>query len=73
MPIYIFTFGINRKHNGHYQPVVANSMVEAERLMFQHYGRDWAFGYTENSFNASRKQGFFVNLKPLPIIQKEAV
>ena len=73
MPVYIFTFGINQKYKGNFQPIVANSFQEAEKLMFKHYGKDWAFGYTEKSFNASRHQGFFVDLKPLPIIQKEAV
>jgi len=73
MNMYIFTFGINRKHCDNFQPIIANSMEEAEKLMFEHHGQDWAFGYTEKSFNKSRQQGLFTNLTPLSIIQKEAV
>lgn len=66
--IYYATFGTGHSHHGHYQPILADTLERAERIMFETYGSSWAAMYTEEEFNKSKQQGFFVNLKPLPDI-----
>lgn len=71
MQKFFFTFGYAHDHDGYCQPIVARSYEEAERIMFQEYVRQWAFGYTEKEFNESK---YTKHLKHLPTIQvKEAI
>lgn len=65
---YYGTFGTGNSHHGHYQPILANTLGQAEKIMFETHGCKWAAVYTDKEFNKSKQQGFFLGLKPLSII-----
>lgn len=51
MKKFIFTFPENHPLRNHYQPVIAKSAFAARSRMFERYGSDWAFMYTEAKAN----------------------
>lgn len=42
---FFFTFGVDQEHDGCYVEVEAESSLDAREVMFEHYGREWAFEY----------------------------
>lgn len=48
---YYFTFGSKQCYEGKYQPIMAKNMEIASKKMFEMYGRDWSFNYTEEQWN----------------------
>lgn len=69
MNSYYFTFGIGHELQHFCLPVVAKNYREAEKEMFRLFGKDWAFGYEEGTFNKLRKTTF----KNLTILNKITV
>lgn len=51
MKKFYFTFGINNELRHFVQPILAKTMEEAETIMFDNYGSDWAFGYPDKPDN----------------------
>lgn len=47
---YVFTFGSGQKHEGYYQVIEAPDMQQARNLMFEHHGRDWCNGFSEEEW-----------------------
>ena len=46
---YIFTFGVGQKHAGHYVKIYGTFWTAREK-MFERYGRDWCWQYTEDEW-----------------------
>lgn len=59
---WYFTFmGSDEVHRNCVQPIIANSYMEARYAMFEKYGDNWAFQYSEdqwNDWNITRPVGF---------------
>lgn len=71
MPTFYFTFGQAHQLSGRVQPIIAPTYEQAEELMFQKYGANWAFGYFKDEFDNST---FIKDLKQLTVIKfKEVV
>lgn len=51
MQKFIFTFGLGTPLKKRCQPIIANNMEDARAKMFEIYGSNWAFGYTESEWN----------------------
>ena len=51
MSTWIFTFGSGQKHAGHFVRIQAESWIEARREMFDRFGDQWGFQYTEEEWN----------------------
>lgn len=47
---YYFTFGGNQTLRDCYVQITAEDREEARKIMMGHYGRLWAFQYTEEEF-----------------------
>lgn len=74
METFYFTFGIGHALGNKFQQVVADDMEQARETMCNTFGDSWAFGYTQQEFQKSINNGFFLNLEPLePIYSKEVV
>lgn len=65
MKKFYFTFGVGHANNDRYQVVFAKSKEEARIKMFELHGRQWAFPYTQEQWEASKASGYFSDLKPL--------
>jgi len=50
MKKFYFTFGSGQKFGGYCQPIVAESWVVAREIMFDNFGADWAFQYSEEEW-----------------------
>ena len=48
---FYFTFGFGQKYEGYFVVIKTTSMDLARKQMFEKYGREWAFGYTEEQWN----------------------
>lgn len=70
MPKFYFTFGYAHGNDDCIQPIIAPTYEQAEGLMFERYGNQWAFGYSEVEFDNSI---FIKNLKQLPVIKSKQV
>lgn len=69
METFIFTFTEDHPLRNHYQPIVAESAKIALARMFERYGRDWGFCYTEEQ---AEYHGIFNNKTELnPMYCKE--
>ena len=47
---WIFTFGYGQKYEGHYVKI-NGTFGEAREKMFDKYGEEWAFQYSEEQWN----------------------
>lgn len=70
MQTYVATFGLGHKLHNKYQPIIAESKMEAQKIMLGNYGQTWAFLYTEKDFKRKQLIGFFRDLEPLSTIKK---
>jgi len=70
---FIGTFGIGHELHDRYQPIEAESSMEAYKLMLGAYGKSFAFVYKEKDFERKQMIGFFSDLEPLPVLKKEMV
>ena len=50
MEKFYFTFGSGQKFGGYCQPVVAKNWVVARKIMFDKFGEDWGFQYSEEEW-----------------------
>lgn len=66
MKKHYFTFGQNSYYHNHVQIIYAESPEQAEDKMFELWGSQWAFQYTEEQWQASISEGFFKNIEKLP-------
>lgn len=57
LKIYYFTFGLGHLYAGHVQPIAATSPLHALQAMVFTYGKKWAFKYTEEQWDKSKKEG----------------
>lgn len=48
---WYFTFGCGQKHARHYVKIFG-TFDEARKKMFERYGAEWAFQYSEEEWNA---------------------
>lgn len=68
---FIFTFGCGQANAGKCQPIFANTMREARAEMEKQYGLKWAFGYTEEDWEACKvqaeEQGYKIETEMVPI------
>lgn len=71
MSQHIFTFGGGHPYWNRYVVIQADSPDRARDAMFEAYGSEWAFQYTEKEFSDSKRQGFFLNLESLPTIFRD--
>ena len=46
---YIFTFGVGQKHGGYYVKI-KGTYEGARQKMFDRYGKEWAFQYSEEQW-----------------------
>ena len=51
---WYFTFGCGQKHAGYCQPIKAPSYGSARAKMFEMYGAEWAFQYSEQEWNETK-------------------
>lgn len=65
MDKHIFTFGQHHEYCDRHQIIFANEPEKAEDKMFEVYGRNWAFQYTEKQWEKSKSEGFFLKSEPL--------
>lgn len=65
MKKFYFTFGTAHRNNDKYQVIFAKFEDEAYEKMFSLHGRQWAFCYTQEQWEASKASGYFSDLKPL--------
>lgn len=49
-PYWYFTFGCGQKHAGHYVKI-RGTYGEARKKMFERFGDEWAFQYSEQEWN----------------------
>ena len=73
MEKFIGTFGIGHELHDKYQPIEAESSMEAYKLMLGAYGKSFAFVYKQRDFNRKQMIGFFKDLEPLPTIKRSVV
>lgn len=52
---WVFTFGCGQKHAGHYVRIFG-TYEGARKLMFDKYGAEWAFQYSEEEYKESIKE-----------------
>ena len=48
---WYFTFGCGMKHANCYVKITASDYGRARQLMFEHYGKKWAFQYPEEEYD----------------------
>lgn len=69
--IWYFTFlGSDPIHKNHVQPIIARSYMDARYAMFEKYGSNWAFQYSEDEWNkwCNERPNYFPVEKELEII-----
>ena len=55
MKKYFATFGVGHVNSNKVQPIIADSVLDAERKMFEVYGKEWAFVYEENQLHTGKE------------------
>lgn len=58
MERYYFTFGvgIDKPHRNCYHVIEAEDEASARNMMFETFGQDWAFQYTEEQWQVSKEE-----------------
>jgi len=60
----IFTFGSGQKHEGHFVRITGTDRNDCRRQMFERFGNEWAFCYTEEEWEKwKREKPFYVPLE----------
>lgn len=59
---YFFTFGSNTLYHNNYYVIEAENRMIARAVMFETYGNNWAFCYSESEFGNQAK---IYNLKEI--------
>jgi len=70
MIYYIGTFGTGHELHDKVQMIIAESKEQAEQLMMDKHGKDWAFVYSPREFRDEKLKGRFNNVKTLPTIKQ---
>lgn len=68
---YYFTFGMTNELSRCTQPVLAPSMEAAEQIMFDTYGKNWAFGYDEKPEKQKELAPLFYSESPNSMTVKD--
>lgn len=58
MPKHYFTFGTYPER---VQVIITDTVERAEQIMFDAWGTNWAFQYTEEQWQQSLNEGYFKN------------
>ena len=71
--IWRFTFGKGQQHAGHCQPIKASSHEAARTKMFELYGSEWCFQYSEQQWQEviDNPMRFWPMEEELPLIEVE--
>ena len=60
----IFTFGSGQKHDGHFVRITGTDRNDCRRQMFERFGDEWGFCYTEEQWERwKREKPFWVPLE----------
>lgn len=65
---YYASFGLGHENEGKVQPIFAENDIEARMKMIKKHGDKWAFLYSKEQFEQSKKEGFFKNVVELKAI-----
>lgn len=57
MQKFYFTFNLNHVLAEYVRPIMAKDIDEATAKMFEMYGKDWGFDYTEEQYNRGVAEG----------------
>ena len=53
---WVFTFGYGQKHEGKFVKIYGRDFGDARQVMFDRYGREWAFQYSEEEWSDWEKR-----------------
>lgn len=62
---YYFTFGLGHDNCDRYQIIIADDAYKACQKMFEMYGNQWGFQYTQAQWEKVKADGHFYRLKAL--------
>ena len=69
MSRHYFTFGCGQKHEGKCQPIEASDAGIARDKMVEIFGVKWSFQYTEEEWDAIKKDTRYPTETELPVIR----
>lgn len=67
---YYFTFGIGHELAKYFQPIIADSIDKATKVMLAQHGTEWSNGYTQEDFHEALSNGVFTDLEALEWLQQ---
>lgn len=71
MKEFIGTFGSGQEYAGYYVQIFAENIKDARNIMFENFGRKWAFVYTIESWESwveyAKERGFPVEKRMMTL------